>query len=254
MRSYSLGALSEAGVGEKGMGWGVTCKGRRRHVQLHLPGGTWETTKHSILSSVHLTWNGSRMEVLSLKPCMPELLLWPHLGGGRAGGRGSAGITKRREAGFHFCGVLRSLSISPGCVVRLCHTVDLVSSPLLGFHSAVDAGIELACVGSSPVSLGRKITFLKLGCKFQGKTKYSLLWTLPCWRDLGAGGILFCSAWQNTCPSLKLQSKNFMKTRQSLPGPSTPPTHIALYRRLCHQIQLCKPEKMNTSGSLKKWK
>lgn len=52
---------------------------------------------------------------------MPELLLLPHLGAGGAGGRGSAGITKRREAGFHLCGVLRSLSISPGCVVRLSH-------------------------------------------------------------------------------------------------------------------------------------
>lgn len=38
-----------------GGGGGATCKGRRRHVQLHLPGGTWETTKHSIFSSVHLT-------------------------------------------------------------------------------------------------------------------------------------------------------------------------------------------------------
>lgn len=181
----------------------VTSERGRHHARLHFPGCRGVTVKHRVWRRLQLTWNGSCVESHPFPFSKALLAHVPALIGG------SAGFTECHELDLISLEFQEALP-SHLVVLAACHTVDLISSPLLGLHSIVGAGFELGCTGSSPVSLGWKIISLKFACRLQGEPN-----TLPCEPTLlGLGEVIH--TWFFLLPSLTFVKVSNYKARTSL--------------------------------------
>lgn len=189
----------------EGRRWPVSVEGATRgSVSQDAGGWLWSTGSEGgcSLPEMDLAWKAILSH--SLKPCLPMFLQWPHSAGG------SAGFTECRELDLISLEFQEALLPSHLVVLAACHTVDLISSPLLGLHSIVGAGFESGCTGSSPVSLGWKIISLKFACRLQGEPN-----TLPCEPTLlGLGEVIH--TWFFLLPSLTFVKVSNYKARTSL--------------------------------------